>query len=76
LVRRITSLVIGVAMASAVSPTFAADLPVAVPVAVLVPAPAPDPVVAVVTLPFTVVGAVVDTLAPPPPPPAPIVAKY
>jgi hypothetical protein len=77
LTRRMIVLALGVAMTSAASTAFAADLAAAPPpppeVAV---APNPfAPVGAIVALPVTVATAVVNTLAPPPPPP-PVVASY
>ena len=73
--KRIVPFVLAVAMASSISSAFAAD-----PRVVVVPPPAPEPVppvVEIITLPFTVAGAIVNALIPPPPPPpAPVVAKY
>lgn len=79
LTHRMIVLALGVAMASAASTAFAADLAAAPP-----PPPPPEvavapnpfaPVGAIVALPVTVATAVVNTLAPPPPPP-PVVASY
>jgi hypothetical protein len=66
--KKILPLALGVAMATAMTSAFAAELVVLDPV---------QPVVAVVTLPITVADAVVSALLPPPPmPPAPVVARY
>jgi len=72
--KKIILLSFGIAFAASLSPALAADLPsrVAAPAPV---APAFDPlapVVEIVTLPFKVVGAVVNAILPPP---APVVAK-
>jgi hypothetical protein len=71
---KITPVVFGLALAAIVSSASAADLAGA-PVAAA-PAPEPvNPVVAIVTLPFTIAGAIVTAILPPPAP-APVVAKY
>jgi hypothetical protein len=75
--RKVVMLAFGVAVASAAFPACAADLPSrSAPPAPVAAEPNPlAPVVAIVTLPFTIVETVVHTLVAPPAPPV-VVAKH
>jgi hypothetical protein len=71
LTKKLIPLALGVMMATAATTSFAADLAIAK----APPPPEPvNPIVAIITLPITVAGAIVSVLLPPPPPP--VVAKY